>query len=102
MNQRPPRLIARMLLMLVPLFLIGLAGMLWGGSNLPETSRNWFGGVLIGDIIRPVGYALGLIVVGWALGGCPAGSSRPHDLLLGAERIGYAVERGARGDHTSQ
>lgn len=65
-TQSPPRLIARLMLMLVPLFMIGLIGMLWGGSNLPETSRYWFGCVLIVDIIRPGGYSLGLIIVGWA------------------------------------
>lgn len=98
-TQRPPRLLARMLLMLVPLFLIGLVGMLWGSSNLPETSRNWFGSVLAGDIVRPLGYALGLIIVGWTfrrlaridrIGPWPA---RIADVLFAA--AGFALVGGA-------
>ena len=44
------------------LFGICLAGMLWGASNLPTTSKQLFGTVLVADLVRAVVYGLALLI----------------------------------------
>lgn len=52
-----------MALILVPILgCVGLTGLLWGGSNLPETSRNMFGSVLVADLARATLYGLALLL----------------------------------------
>lgn len=46
------------------LIVIGFLGLLWNGSNLPETSRNWFGSVLSADLERALFYGVGLMGLG--------------------------------------
>jgi len=41
---------------------VGLTGLLWGGSNLPETSRDLFGSVLRADLARATLYGLALLI----------------------------------------
>ncbi len=56
----PIRLVA---LMLVPILgCVGLTGLLWNGTNLPETSRNWFGSVLAADLARATLYGLARLI----------------------------------------
>ena len=44
------------------LFGICLVGMLWGASNLPTTSKQLFGTVLVADLVRAVVYGLALLI----------------------------------------
>jgi subtilisin family serine protease len=39
-----------------------LVGMLWGGSNLPTTSKQLFGTVLVADLVRAATYGLALLI----------------------------------------